>query len=288
MAQSPAHKFGQIIGDLLELVIRPSLAEIAIEHNLYLDYKHARRARGGKRKVVWKDSKGNEHDLDYVLEESGSEIVLGSSPKAFIEIAWRRYTKHSRNKAQEIQGAIVPLAETYSDSHPFLGVVLAGVFTNGSLAQLSSHGFQILYYPYESVVAAFGTVGLDARYDEKTSHAVLQKKVKRCERLSRIKRRQFADALRDIHKKSLDEFLSTLRATLNRRVKSVYVIPLHGVLQELGSVEDAIAFLRRFDESAPARSFVRYEVNVRYTNEDEIRGMFRDRADAISFLQKQT
>ena len=54
-------------------------------------------------------------------------------PVAFIESAWRRYTKHSRNKAQEIQGAILPLAETYSESNLFLGAVLAGVFTEGRI-----------------------------------------------------------------------------------------------------------------------------------------------------------
>ena len=77
------------------------------------------------------DSKGNTHILDYVMEEGGSEAVQGR-PRAFIEIAWRRYTKHSKNKAQEIQGAITPLAETYQDSHPFLGAVLAGEFTEPS------------------------------------------------------------------------------------------------------------------------------------------------------------
>ena len=45
---------------------------------------------------------GNVHDLDYVFEQGGTEATIGQ-PKAFIEIAWRRYTKHSRNKAQEIQ-----------------------------------------------------------------------------------------------------------------------------------------------------------------------------------------
>jgi hypothetical protein len=151
MAQSPSHKFGQIIGDLLEAAVFHWLQTIASDFGLYLDYKHLRPAREERRTVSWKDSKGNQHDLDYVLEQVGSEQTIGR-PKAFIETAWRRYTKHSRNKVQEIQGAIGPLAETYADCHPFLGVVLAGEFTSGSLNQLRSHGFQIVHYPYESVV----------------------------------------------------------------------------------------------------------------------------------------
>lgn len=176
VAASPSHKFGQIIGDLLEAATREPLHGVAAEFGLYFDDKHSRPARGGKIKVAWTDLKGNVHDLDYVFEEGGSETTIGR-PRAFIEIAWRRYTKHSRNKAQEIQGAIGPLAETYAYSHPFLGVVLAGEFTSGSLTQLKSLGFRVLYYTYDDVVEAFAKVGIDASFDEGTSDAVIQRKV---------------------------------------------------------------------------------------------------------------
>ena len=73
MAKSPAHKLGQIIGDELETVVHRPLQELAEEFDLYLDYKHARPVRDGKRKVVWQDSYGNVHDLDYVLEEEAAK-----------------------------------------------------------------------------------------------------------------------------------------------------------------------------------------------------------------------
>jgi hypothetical protein len=137
MAQSPAHRFGQIIGEMLERAIAPVLQAIADEFGLFLDSKGERKARGTKRKVEWVDGKGNVHDLDFVIESGGSEEQVGS-PLAFVEIAWRRYTKHSRNKAQEIHGAIIPLAERYSRYRPFLGVVLGGVFTEGSVNRNNS------------------------------------------------------------------------------------------------------------------------------------------------------
>ena len=87
----------------------------------------------------------NSHDLDFVLERGGTPDKIGM-PVAFIETAWRRYTKHSRNKAQEIQGALEPLAETYRHLAPFKGAVLAGVFTEGALTQLRSLGFTVLYF----------------------------------------------------------------------------------------------------------------------------------------------
>ena len=58
VAKSPAHKLGQIIGDELEAVIRGPLQEMAEEFGLYLDCKHPRPARDGKRKVAWRDSYG--------------------------------------------------------------------------------------------------------------------------------------------------------------------------------------------------------------------------------------
>ena len=167
MAKSPSHKFGQLIGNLLEELIEPFLKDFARRSGLFLDYqKNSRPARKGK-KVTWQDPYGNLHDLDYVLERNGTAYTLGT-PLAFIEVAWRRYTKHSRNKAQEIQGAILPLAEKYQWSNPFLGAVLAGVFTEASLEQLRSLGFHVLYFPYDTIVAAFASSNIDVAFDENT------------------------------------------------------------------------------------------------------------------------
>jgi len=66
MAESPAHKWGQIIGELFEETLRQELQKFANDHQLYLDYKRARKARPGK-KVTWLDKFDNKHDLDYVF-----------------------------------------------------------------------------------------------------------------------------------------------------------------------------------------------------------------------------
>lgn len=284
MAQAPGHRFGQIIGDMLELAVRPPLVEVAKRHGLYLDWKHERPARSGRKLVKWQDSKGNNHDLDYVLEAGGSETKQGR-PKAFIEIAYRRYTKHSRNKAQEIQGAITPLAETYSDDHPFLGVVLAGVFTDGSLAQLRSHSFGVLYFPFDSIVEAFKVVGIDAFFDEDTPDDEIQAKVDAYDSLSAGDREKIGAQLRKRHKKELDEFIRELEMCLTRSIERVFILTLHGKKCEADNLDDAIRFIEGYDEACEVDGFVRYEVNVRYNNGDEIRGTFETKADAVKFLR---
>ena len=128
------------------MFVRNILADVAKQHGLYLDFKRPRKARGGQGKVTWQDGYGNKHDLDYVLERGGDEERLGV-PVAFIESAWRRYTKHSKNKAQEIEAAVMPVALTFSRHQPFLGAVLAGEFTGNALHQLESKGFACCMCP---------------------------------------------------------------------------------------------------------------------------------------------
>lgn len=86
MAQAPGHRFGQIIGDALEVAVEPLLRSFASEHDLYLDKQGPRGTRRGK-KLSWTDLFGNTHDLDYVMERGGTGDKIGT-PVAFIEIAW--------------------------------------------------------------------------------------------------------------------------------------------------------------------------------------------------------
>ena len=284
MAQSPAHRLGQIIGDELEAALRLPLLRIAEDYGLYLDYKHALPARGGRKKVAWTDLYGNTHDLDYVLEEGGSEKSRGN-PRAFIETAWRRYTKHSRNKAQEIQGAISPLAVTYQNARPFLGVVLAGVFTEGSLGQFRSHNFNVAYCPYETILEAFASEGVDVSSDEDTSEAVLQRKVDAFDRLTRTQRERIASQIRRLHADQFVPFFQTLRLSLARLVENVFVLTLSGASHSFTSIEDAVRFVSEHDQSASVSDFVRYELNIRYSNGDEVRAAYQDRERAIEFLR---
>lgn len=284
MANSPTHRFGQIIGDVLEAALKDPLAHVAQKHGLYLDCKCPRAARGGQSKVGWKDHKGNRHDLDYVLEAGGTDASVGR-PRAFIEIAYRRYTKHSRNKAQEIQGAIAPLFETYKHDHPFIGVVLAGVFTEGSLAQLRSHGFGVLYMPFKSIVEAFKVVGIDADFNEDSTDAEVQRKVDAWDKLPADATARVGSAMRRIESAAFATFVAELEKCLTRAIAAVFVLALHGQPKELANVASAIAFIEGFDEAKSSGPFVRYEVNIRYTNKDEIRGTFESKADAIRFLK---
>lgn len=282
MAQSPAHKFGQIVGEVLEMAIEPVLRQFADDHNLYLDKKGRRPARRG-RKVSWVDLYGNAHDLDFVLERDGGERQIGT-PVAFIETAWRRYTKHSRNKAQEIQGAIVPLVATHRNAAPFIGVILAGVFTDGALTQLSSLGFSVLHFSYDTVMSAFSRAGVDATFDEATPDVELAAKVAVWEALPEEQRIIVSEGLIQLNPEGTSRFMAALRRAVMRQVELVRVVPLHGVAFQCGSVDQAIAFIENYSEDDGPKPVAKYEVAVRYSNGDRIEGQFADKESAVQFL----
>jgi hypothetical protein len=294
MAESFAHRWGQLIGNQLQLSLRKVLQRVADKHDLYLDYQRARAARSGK-KVTWRDRHGNLHDLDYVLERGGTETARGL-PAAFIETAWRRYTKHSRNKAQEIQGAVLALADTYSHLCPFLGVVVAGVFTRGSLEQLRSCGFTVAYVPYAKIVGAFAAVGIHAAFDEYTAESAFREKIRQFEQLSARQVAQVRRRLvnppgieRDDHADgglTIPQFVAALDASLARGVQGITVVVLHGQPQQWATAAEAIQYLESYPDAArSAAPVARYEVHVRYNTGDVIDAVFQGKGDAIQFLR---
>ena len=295
MAVSHAHRCGQIIGDVFEQFVRDMLKSIAEKHRLYLDYKKPRlaRARTGGRdlsKVTWQDSYGNRHDLDYVLERGGTEDVLGV-PVAFIESAWRRYTKHSKNKVQEIEAAVVPIALTFARHQPFCGAVLSGEFTRNALSQLESKGFSVLHIPYESILEAFQEVGIDASsLDGVTTEEEFQQKIAQWEALPQPETiEDFLQAIYRLHAADVAEFQARLEASLLRGVVSVRLAVLRGHTVECPDIKSAIVYLideekaYRLREDAEQREM--FEIVVRFNNGAKIEATFPTRHEAIGFLR---
>jgi len=283
MAESPAHRFGQVIGELLESVVLPQLETFCQKQGLYLDHqKRNRPARSGK-KVAWTDQYGNTHDLDFVIERDGTDQQIGR-PLAFIETAWRRYTKHSRNKAQEIQGAILPLAEKYRWNNPFLGTVLAGVFTDGSLEQLRSLGFNVLYFPYDSLVAAFQSEGIGIAFDEGTKDRLFRQTTERIEKTPEAVMERIRAHLVSTNQAAISGFFDALKRRLGRHVTRVVVIPLYGRVNEFATIEDAVRFLDRHMIYEGSGEFQKYELRIEFSNGDKVEAFIEAKEKVKEFL----
>ncbi len=203
------------------------------------------------------------------------------------------------HKSQEIEGAILALAETYSHLKPFLGVILAGVFTKGALEQLRSRGFIVAYFPYESILHAFAAVGIDASFDEGTGEKEFLKKIKsfaalppaavmkiRITLLNPAKVGKEKSELVTPDKPPLEDFLVALDKSLSRRVQGVTVAVLHGNPRQIPTVTEAIAYIQGYRDSDGTReSVLQYQIYVRYNTGDGIQGTFNHKDDAIRFLK---
>ena len=290
MANSPSHRLGQIIGDFLEDLVLPLLEDFCLRHSqsgpekaLYLDKKGRRSSRLGQ-KLTWHDKYGNAHDLDFVIERGGTPDKVGH-PVAFIEAAWRRYTKHSKNKAQEIQGAVIPIVEKYAWDSPFMGAFLAGVFTEPAIEQMKSAGFTVSLFPYDTIVEEFSTVDVDVSFDEQTEDTRFAKIVAGIEALGAKEWRVVKERLLSLNESQIDGFLTALDKALGKRIDRLYLIPLHGRTYEFRTTDELVYFVREYKDDDESLPLAKYEIFVKYTNGSEIRSQLQEREEIYTFLE---
>jgi hypothetical protein len=166
---SAGHRLGQLIGDWWEeAVALPLLEEVAEQLKLHLDCRFKKRTcRGGK--IVWRDADGNDVDYDFVLELDGSQGTKGV-PVGFIETFWRRGARHSKDKARDDSGKLLPMRNTYPTAR-FLGILGLGDFTAPAKEFLSNQKIGLFHAPKDKAIQAFGQHGLDIDYADSMSEA---------------------------------------------------------------------------------------------------------------------
>jgi hypothetical protein len=285
MAVAPGHLIGQIIGNVLEEALKPFLQEIAANHNLYLDSAGPRPGVRDGTKVAWQDNLGNVHDLDFVLERAGSKTERGV-PAAFVESAWRRYTKHSRAKAQEIQGAVLPLVTRWANVGPVPATVVAGEWSAPSLTQLRSSGFVVCHLNFAATVSVFAKFGIDIRGGgEGTSDSFWRQEVDKLLKLSAQDRKELSNQLRSDNFTKLAIFAEELKKHISQKINYVLVLPLHGSSSTFSTVEEAVREVMAYDTTSGSHPLVRFEVRIVYTNSDVINASFGVAADAVAFLE---
>lgn len=187
-----------------------------------------------------------------------------------------------KNKAQEIQGAILPLVATHRNFAPFIGVILAGEFTEGAIAQLKSVGFHLLYFPYEIIVKGFNKFGIDASSEETTSEKEFQAKIKKWKSFE--ERDKLARYLLRLNKEQVKIFFSTLEKAVSRFITSISITVLHGEPHTVRNIENAIQFIRSYKSGNENLPVLKYEILIKYNNADKVEGTFKDSNSAVEFL----
>lgn len=260
--KSSGHALGQQIGDWFEeYFVYPLLKQVGESLYLFVDSRFTSRSCRGS-KIIWTDIDNNDVDYDAVLELGGSESHRGI-PVAFLECCWRRGSRHSKDKARDDSGKLMPMRDTFPTAR-FLGQIVAGDFTVPARTLIISRGIDLFYVPKDKVIEAFKRHGLVIDYPDKlgeTEKAELANNFSDSFTVAKKVSVQ-SELLKLIGKPSFDGYVDRVRSHLSALPQEVRFILMHKsepVVFE--SVEEAQSFLDSptFEMSNPQESYV-YEI----------------------------
>ncbi len=165
-----------------------------------------------------------------------------------------------------------------------MGTILAGVFTVGAISQLKSLGFSVLYFSYQDVMASFQTIGIDAQFDEQTTDANFEAKIQKWEELSPEQHLKLITGLLETNVLETERFINTLRIMVNRSIETIRILPLHGILYQCETIQQAIQYLEDYPTEGIIYPLIRFEVEIKYSNGDTVNNSFTDKEMIIRFL----
>ncbi len=267
---SAGHKLGQLVGDWLEeFFVLPLLQKVADHLKLYLDNRfRTSKAREGD-KILWKDVEGNEVDYDFVMELDATDDKLGI-PVAFFECFWRRGKRHSKDKARDDTGKLLPMRDTYPTAR-FLGIIAGGDFTAPARVLVQNRQIDLFYITKAKIVSAFEKHALQIEYPDKLPEVEKAKLADAFVRsLSKKKKQSAAATLQElVGEASLDSYVDRVRGALGALPQEIRIIAHRRSKPEVfETIAEATTFLQdpRFDYSNLVENFI-YEIT--YTDGTE-------------------
>jgi len=242
---SSGHSLGSTIGDWFErYFVLPLLQKVAFGLNLYLDNRFISRPGRGSEKIIWADVDGNEVDYDFVLELNGTDNQKGI-PVAFVESCWRRGARHSKDKARDDSGKLLPMRDQYPTAR-FLGMIVSGDFTRPARDLILSRDIDLFYVPKEKIVGAFRQCGLEIDYDDKAPEREKAKIAGVIERnFTETKKESVVSALGVlVGSISIDAYIHRVRASLSATPQEIRINCRHSYPDMVfDTLEDVTVFL---------------------------------------------
>lgn len=242
---SSGHKLGQLVGDWFEQYVAVLLLEkVAHQLGLYLDHRHKKRScRSGK--IIWSDLDGNNVDYDFVLELGGTDSEIGI-PLAFFETFWRRGARHSKDKARDDSGKLMPMRETYPTAR-VLGIIAAGDFTRPAQELVRSRSIDLFYIPKAKITEAWELCGVPMDYDDSADEVVKAKIADNAnEKLTDKKQQAICQRLVNIvGKAAFDSYVQRVVAGVAAVPIEYHITPVYiGKTMMFSSYQDALDYLR--------------------------------------------
>lgn len=222
---SSGHKLGQIIGDWYEEYFAlPILQDVANDLGLFLDNRFIKRECRGD-KIIWQDVDGNDVDYDFVTELGGSHQKKGALVAAF-ETFWRRGSRHSKDKARDDTGKLLPLKATYPTARA-IGIIAAGDFTAPAKDLVKSRGVDLFYVDKANILLAWEQNGLQVDYpdksDESTKSKITNEVMRKIKRNPEILKTIAHDLINLINPATIKAYQNRLLGIIGAMPQSYYI-----------------------------------------------------------------
>ena len=266
---SAGHRLGQLIGDWFEeFFVLPLMTKVSKELNLFVDNRFVERPIRGD-KIIWQDVDGNQVDYDFVLELNGTPSQLGL-PVAFIETFWRRGSRHSKDKARDDSGKLMPMRMTYPTAR-FLGIVSGGDFTRPARELVRSREIHLFYVPKQKIIKAFEEHQLIMDYPDKADEEQKQQMASEFEaNFSTEKKKAVANSLIElIGKATVESYIAGVRSQLSALPQEIrFILRQDSAPVVFDSIDEATEFLISPDFAmVPQR--VSYVYQITYSDGSE-------------------
>jgi len=205
---NPAAALGQQVGQFFEDELVRSLRPLIEDHGYSI----------GPEKL--RNGTGNMYQIDAVIRDSEGMPVILIDPK------YIRYTKHNRDKGSWLCTAHYNLRKTYPSIRKTIAV-LAGRWSETSLALIRSFGVEVVLLDFDHLVSALKGSGIEFEWGEKDRDTPRQS-LEKFTNLTMPDRAALAQNLvspiLDRLKDSVRSVIETDLAVTERRISSVEVL----------------------------------------------------------------
>ena len=246
LVKNSGSAIGEAIGAAMEKALRELLSDIADSHGIHYLTSGVRKTKAGKvvKKLLMSDNFGNEYDIDGVLANAAMQ------PLILIESKYIRYKKHNRDKGSWICTAHSAVRRRYHSIRSSIAI-LAGNWSESSLAMLRSNDINLFVVPFELISKLLTEVGIDFNWGEKENEKA-QDAWHKYNGLSEDQKAYIgAQMVASIRERLVSLIINILDDTVPREVERI-VVELVSNLGEVkvfafDSVEDALEFLNTDD-----------------------------------------
>ena len=239
---NPGSALGEAVGASMEKALEKLVGRVADEYGYHYLTAGVRKTKAGRiaKKLLMADNFGNEYDIDGVIANEHMQ------PLILFESKYIRYKKHNRDKGSWVCQAHSAIRKRYHSIRSSIAI-LAGSWSQSSIAMMQSHDINIFLIPFDFITATLARYGVDFEWGEKEK----EKARAAWEQFNTMSSRQKAEVgeamIQVIKDRLLQRIEQILDDTAVRRIDKVVLELVSNLgevkVYEFDSVEAAINFL---------------------------------------------